>query len=141
MPSLNKLCVSAVPFPPEIIHIDTTGSPNIFYSTDCKSIYVDIRDMAFLYALIERGVDLNGDEKISYSEAEEVHGLDLSGGYESNYCTISDLYGVEAFINMEYFRCNRCPLDTLDLSYNQAIKYIISNGFHSFAIFSSMSLE
>lgn len=36
MPSLGKVCVWEVPFPPEGIEIDTTGSPNMYFTADCS---------------------------------------------------------------------------------------------------------
>ena len=44
-------------------------SPNIYFSNECGANLVSIPDRAFLYALIEEGVDTNGDSLISYSEA------------------------------------------------------------------------
>jgi hypothetical protein len=35
MPSLSKVCVWELPFPPEGIDIDTTHSPNIYFTTSC----------------------------------------------------------------------------------------------------------
>ena len=51
-----------------------------------------IKDKSFLNALVERGVDTNGDSIIiSYPEAEAVKFLDLSN------CGISDMSGIELF--------------------------------------------
>ena len=36
MPSLNKVCVWEMPFPPEGVEVDTTGSPNVHFTTDCS---------------------------------------------------------------------------------------------------------
>jgi hypothetical protein len=36
MPSLNKVCVWVMPFPPEGLSIDASGSPNVYFSTDCS---------------------------------------------------------------------------------------------------------
>jgi len=36
MPSLGKVCVWEVPFPPEGVEIDTEGSPNVYFTTDCS---------------------------------------------------------------------------------------------------------
>jgi len=36
MPTLYKVCVWEMPFPPEGVIVDTTGSPNIYFSTDCS---------------------------------------------------------------------------------------------------------
>ena len=39
---------------------------------------VSIPDTAFLYALIEEGVDINGDSQVSFAEAEAITSLDIS---------------------------------------------------------------
>ena len=36
MPALGRVCVWTMPFPPEGVTIDTTGSPNVFFTTDCS---------------------------------------------------------------------------------------------------------
>jgi hypothetical protein len=36
MPSLYKVCVWKMPFPVSIYVVETTGSPNVYYSTDCS---------------------------------------------------------------------------------------------------------
>jgi len=35
MPSLGKVCVWTVPFPPDGVTVETTGSPNVFFTKDC----------------------------------------------------------------------------------------------------------
>ena len=60
---------------------------------------VSIPDQNFLNALIERGVDINGDEKIIKAEAEEITYLSVV-----NY-NISDMTGIEAFINLDTLYC------------------------------------
>ena len=75
-----------------------------------------IPDDNFLTALIEEGVDTNGDGIISKNEAEAITYLDVSGTHELPG-EIESLTGIEAFIN----------LDTLDCSYNQLITLDISN--------------
>lgn len=37
MPSLVEVCVWELPFPPEGVEVDTTGSPNVYFTTDCTS--------------------------------------------------------------------------------------------------------
>jgi Leucine-rich repeat (LRR) protein len=64
---------------------------------------VEIPDTAFLHALIDEGVDTNGDSLISYAEAEAITTLNVT------HRNISNLTGIEAFVN----------LDTLDCSFNQ----------------------
>jgi len=72
--------------------------------------FVTIPDIAFLNALIEEGVDANGDGFISYSEAESVTSIAV------NRKGIDYMSGIEAFVN----------LDTLDCSYNFLISLDVS---------------
>ena len=36
MGSLNQVCVWEIPFPPDGVDVDTTGSPNVYFTTDCN---------------------------------------------------------------------------------------------------------
>jgi len=36
MPSLYKVCVWEMPFPPAGVEVDTSGSPNVYFTTDCS---------------------------------------------------------------------------------------------------------
>lgn len=36
MPSLEQVCVWTLPFPPEGFEVDTTGSPNVYFTTECS---------------------------------------------------------------------------------------------------------
>lgn len=36
IPSLTKVCVWEMPFPPPGIYVDTTGSPNVYFTTECS---------------------------------------------------------------------------------------------------------
>jgi len=36
MSSLTKVCVWTMPFPPTGVGIDTTGSPNVYFTADCS---------------------------------------------------------------------------------------------------------
>jgi hypothetical protein len=80
---------------------------------------VSIPDTAFLYALIEEGVDTNEDSLISYAEAEAVsYYLVL---YSSN---ISSVTGIEAFVNLDSLNCVENLLTSLDVSENTALTYL-----------------
>ncbi len=37
MPTLYEVCIWEIPFPPEdiVVQVDTTGSPNVCFTTDC----------------------------------------------------------------------------------------------------------
>ena len=79
---------------------------------------VEIQDDHFLNALIERGVDKDGDGIISSDEASRIHVLDLSS------CGISELSGIEAFVKLDSLICSFNQLTSLDLSENKYIKYL-----------------
>lgn len=79
---------------------------------------VDISDDAFLAALIERGVDADGDGKISTEEAEAVLTLDVRGKQ------ISDLTGIEDFINLNTLDCMDNRLSNLDITNNTALQFL-----------------
>ena len=76
---------------------------------------VNIPDEAFLNALIDLGIDTNGDGAISPSEAEEIPHIDVSDR------GISDMTGIEAFINLERLNCWKNQLTGLDVSHNTAL--------------------
>lgn len=79
---------------------------------------VSIPDTAFLSALIELGVDTNGDGVISYTEAGETNALWISDR------DIFDLSGIEAFVNLDTLDCERNQLDTIDLSSNTSLVFL-----------------
>jgi hypothetical protein len=121
MPSLGQVCVwdSFVPmdecpeqdfYGTDTVCIDSSSSPNVYFSTDCGANIVEIPDSAFLYALIDKGVDANGDSLITRFEAEAITELDIS---EKG---ISDLTGIEAFINLDTLRAHYNSFTKIDLS-------------------------
>ena len=71
---------------------------------------INIPDTSFLYSLIDKGVDTNGDSIISFSEAEEITYLDVS------WKNISSLIGIESFKNLNTLTCNNNQLTSLDVS-------------------------
>ncbi|MFH0759599.1 MAG: T9SS type A sorting domain-containing protein [Bacteroidota bacterium] len=83
-----------------------------------EEVLVEIDDLNFLNALIEQGVDTNGDEAISYSEAEAVVSLDVSDR------EISDMKGIEAFVNLDTLNCLSNQITSLDLSGNQKLEVL-----------------
>ena len=117
MPSLHRVCVFEDLF---TIPIDTTGSPNVLFATDCGANIISIPDTIFNYKLINEGVDTNGDSLISYSEAELIRYLNVSAPIEEEG-RISDFTGIEAFVNLDTLNCSYNELTSLDLSSNTAL--------------------
>ncbi len=76
---------------------------------------VTIPDSNFLSALIDLGVDANGDGIISPEEAEAIISLKVQGD------SISDMTGIEAFVNLENLNCGNNQLTSLDISKNTAL--------------------
>ena len=79
-----------------------------------EEIIVDIPDNKFLAALIEYGIDTDGDGAISNTEAGSVIVLELEG-------TFYNTKGIETFVNLEKFICRAF---FLDLSKNTLLKYL-----------------
>ena len=77
---------------------------------------ITIPDANFLNALINQGVDKNGDGVISPAEAKAITDLRVSGA------AISDLTGIEAFVNLEILWCSENQLTSLDVSNNTALE-------------------
>jgi Leucine-rich repeat (LRR) protein len=100
--------------------------------TNSQDSIVSIPDPAFLYALIEEGVDTNGDSLISYAEAEAISSLDVvryepCGWPNITQCcsgNISSLIGIEAFKNLDTLACSCNILDSLDVSNCISLKKI-----------------
>jgi len=74
-----------------------------------------IPDIHFLNALIQKGVDTDGDRLISPEEAAAVDVLDVS------YCSISNMKGIELFVNLTDLNCSENFLTTLDISKNTSL--------------------
>ena len=88
-----------------------------------SSPFVDIPDTAFLHALIEEGVNTNGDSLISYSEAEasDIY-LDVSRK------GILNVTGIEAFENLWGLSCSENQLTVLAVSNNTALRELNCSG-------------
>jgi len=78
-------------------------------------IVVKISDPNFLDALVELGVDKNGDGIISPDEAEVVTALDVRND------SITDMTGIEAFVNLDSLLCGNNYLAELDISNNKSL--------------------
>ena len=83
---------------------------------------VKITDNNFLNALIEQGVDTDGDGQISHAEAEVVISLDVGSD------SISDMTGIEKFISLETLECDGNQFTTLDVSNNTALTWLECEG-------------
>jgi Leucine-rich repeat (LRR) protein len=98
---------------------------------------IEIPDTAFLHALIDEGVDANGDSLISYPEAEAIISLNVSGR------GITDITGIEAFVNLDTLDCSSNSLTSLDISNNPALKglYIQDNQIDSLDVSGNTALH
>jgi hypothetical protein len=108
----------------------------VFIFTQCESEeqvnnlndpYFTITDQAFFTALIEEGVDTDGDGLISKGEAEAIDSLFIGGGISRSQIGsrgIKDLTGIEAFANLVYFDCSANDIEVLDLSENRFLTYL-----------------
>ncbi len=79
---------------------------------------VEIPDTAFLYALIDEGVDTNADSLISNAEAEAIISLDVTER------EIDDMTGIEAFIMLDTLDCSSDSISSLDLSMNEMLRVV-----------------
>jgi len=90
---------------------------------------ISIPDTVFLYALIDEGVDTNGDSLISYAEAEAVKYLNFFRFLSSTISNATDLTGIEAFINLDTLSAtNITGIRELDLSKLTKLKYLDVGG-------------
>ncbi len=96
----------------------------IFVQCEKKVPIVRITDDNFLNALIELGIDTDGDGQISNAEAEVVSSLDVSGTYETPGL-ITDMIGIEKFVNLDTLRCGYNQLIVLDVSNLTALNTLV----------------
>ena len=92
--------------------------PIVFTRCEKEPDPITIPDDNFLNALIELGVDTNGDGIISPAEAAIITYLNVSAK------NISDLTGIEAFINLDTLLCVGNQLTSLDVSKNTALEML-----------------
>lgn len=104
-----------------------------FYITSVNGQEIFIPDAIFHAKLLAAGVDTDGDNLISQSEASAIDSLDVTPReYNTAYepiDTISSLTGIEHFINLRYLNCSSNRIDSCDLSSNLSLEVleIISN--------------
>lgn len=79
-------------------------------------------DPKFQAALLESGVDADGDGQISTEEAGSIRALSLGPS------GISDLTGIEAFVNLDSLAVKVNPLAPPDLSSNKALQHLGLSG-------------
>ncbi len=79
---------------------------------------VNIPDFNFKQALIDEGVDSNGDGEIQSSEAEIIRYLDVSNR------NIVDLSGIEAFIGLDTLLSSNNMIEKLELNSNSELKLL-----------------
>jgi hypothetical protein len=80
------------------------------FSFTLNAQIIDIPDANFKNALIENGVDTNGDGEISTSEAEAITSLSLVNR------NMASLEGIEYFTNINYLNCTGNQLTSIDVS-------------------------
>ncbi len=78
---------------------------------------------SFLLALIQEGVDTNGDSQINPEEAKALSFLNVAG------YGITDMTGIETFFNLDTLYCGDNHFDSLDVSSNSALKYLDCSGY------------
>ena len=96
--------------------------PAFLFITCCEKdneFNLNIQDDNFLNALIELGIDTNGDGIISSGEAEAITFLDVRED------SISDMAGIEACINLDTLFCFSNQLTSLDVSKNTQLILLV----------------
>lgn len=83
-----------------------------------KAQIVNIPDPNFKTALIDEGVDTNGDGEIQVSEAQAECCLNV------NFSNISSMEGIQSFINLITLNCRNNPISALDVSALGALQLI-----------------
>ncbi len=96
----------------------------LFSSIVLFSQNVDIPDPVFLEALIDEGVDLNGDGVIQVSEAERVTILEL-GTFNSQLDNMRSAEGIEAFTRLRTFELFANNVSEIDLSNSPILETLV----------------
>ena len=108
----------------------------------CLSLFgysqdINIPDPNFLQALIEKGVDTNGDGLIQNEEALDINNLQI------NNRQINNLEGIQAFENLTVLNCGQNNLDSIDISKNLMLRdfQCFSNNFLALDITQNLFIE
>jgi hypothetical protein len=106
MPSLHEVCVWITPFPSAFVDVDTTGSPNVYFTTECSSTEIENYSQTGL--------------SIYPNPANDIITIQINT-QEAHIVEISSLNGQLIFSNkMEG------PTHQIDLSYFQKGLYFIT---------------
>jgi hypothetical protein len=84
---------------------------------------VEIPDQAFFDALIEDGVDTNGDSIISYSSLDLSNNTALKDLRCNDSRQLNDL-NISGCAYLNYLNCEQCKLSILDVSHNTALIFL-----------------
>lgn len=96
---------------------------SVAIGTFCMAQTVNIPDANFKAYLVDNSnINLNGDEEIQVSEAEQTTQITCGDS------DISDLTGIEAFTSLYALLCNHNNLSELDLSSNQELVMLYCGG-------------
>ena len=90
----------------------------LFFSSCEKEDTTIGTSMSLLSALINRGIDTDGDGRISTSEARAVTYLDISNE------AVTDLGGIDSFTNLDTLICEHNLLTEVDVSENPGLLYL-----------------
>lgn len=80
---------------------------------------ISFNDEVFLAAILDAGIDSNGDGKISHSEAKGI--TEISSSIEGR---LSDLSGIEYFTDLKTLACGMNDIEKIDLSKNLKLEYL-----------------
>jgi surface protein len=120
--NLSGWCVEKINSEPDDFATDCPLMAEYYPVWGTCTTIVNIPDTAFLNALIQEGVDTNGDSLISYGEAEAVGSLDFYNPiFPGSRFPITNMEGIHAFTNLEHLNCVGCMMSTLDVSNNSSL--------------------
>jgi len=141
-PSLNTSVHTGAYFDPQV----TDPGTYVYYVT--QTLYeqesapdtVNLRVLrnistSLLLALIQEGVDTNGDSRINPEEADVITYLDVAG------YGIKDMTGIETFLNLDTLYCGDNNFTSLDVSSISNLKYLDCGGHLNITVTPLQSLN